>query len=88
VVFKRLAEMNPWRKGILVDPNHPPHRLHEHFPMGLQGPGTPERRLESIRQTLEEPAKNNDIMVERIKRLIDLKARRAQRVCLGGLLVL
>lgn len=72
-VFKRIAELNSWRRGILVDPNHPPHPLHEFFPMGLQGPNTPERRLETIRETLGEPAKNNDIMVERIKRLVDLK---------------
>lgn len=68
-VFKRIAEKNPWRKGVLVDPNHPPHPVAEYFPMGLQGEGTPEARIKAILDALEQPAKSHEIMVERIRRL-------------------
>jgi len=68
-VFKRIEERNPWRKGVLVDPNHPPHAMTEFFPMGLKGPDTPEARLNSILEALEQPAKSPEIMVQRIQRL-------------------
>ena len=72
-VFRRIAEKNPWRKGVLVDPNHPPHPVQEFFPMGLQGKGTPEDRLLAIKEALEQPAKSHEIMVQRIERLANIQ---------------
>jgi len=72
-VFRRIAEKNPWRKGVLVDPNHPPHPVAEFFPMGLQGEGTPEARMKAILDALEQPAKSHEIMVERIRRLATMQ---------------
>lgn len=72
-VFKKLAEDNPWRTAVLVDPNKNPQTMPELFPMGLQGPGTPESRLISIKEALQEPASSHEIMVKRIERLVDLK---------------
>jgi len=72
-VFDRIEAKIPWRKAVLIDPNHAPKTVTEFFPMGLQGKNTPEYRLKQIESLLSENFKSTDALVARLKRELELQ---------------
>lgn len=52
-VFKAIMDKNPDRMALLVDPLKEPKQVFEFFPMGIQGPNTPEGRLAKIREEID-----------------------------------
>ena len=62
-VFKAIQAKFPDRQAVLVDPLKEPKTVFEFFPMGLQGPNTPEGRLEKIKEEIER-WQNKDITSE------------------------
>lgn len=52
-VFKAIMDRNPDRMALLVDPLKEPKQVFEFFPMGIQGPNTPEGRMAKIREEID-----------------------------------
>lgn len=52
-VFKAIMDKNPDRMALLVDPLKEPKPVFEFFPMGIQGPNTPEGRMAKIREEID-----------------------------------
>lgn len=71
-VFDKIEAKNPWRKAVLIDPNHAPKTVTEFFPMGVQGKNTPEYRLKQIADLLNGDFKSHEAQIDRIRREVEL----------------
>jgi len=71
-VFKKIAEQNPDRVAVLVDPNRSPKNVPELFPMELQGKNQPEYRIKQIWAALSD-CKNDSALRARIERELTIR---------------
>ena len=71
-VFDRIEADNPWRKGVLIDPNKSPKPCTEFFPMGVQGKNTPEHRMKQIKAVFEDDKLSASARLQRIERELNL----------------
>lgn len=72
-VFKAVMEKNPDRMAVLVDPLKAPKQVFEFFPMGIQGPNTPEGRIAKIKDDIER-WQNKEITSEVLANLVSRNA--------------
>lgn len=71
-VFDRIEADNPWRKGVLIDPNKAPKPCTEFFPMGIHGKNTPEYRLKQISSIFADDKLSASARLQRIERELNV----------------